>query len=363
MRFIRLPWRIYRNSPQWVPPLIMERKEFFDRKRNPWFEHGDMQLFIAWRGRDPVGRIGAFYDEDYNAHQQNEAGFFGFFECLDDQEAASALIGAAQAWLTERGHDRMYGPFDGTMNDEAGLLVEGFEHKPMVKQPWHHPYYQDLLEGAGMSKEIDMYMWSLQVDKRSDVAPMIWQVAETAEKEHGVTLRHMRKRHMAREVKAFVEIYNAAWHRNWGFTPLREADFAHTAEQMKLLLSESWIMACEKDGETIAVALTVPDFNQAFERANGRLLPFGGLRLLWKLPRINQVRVGFLGVKPEYQHTGVAALLYREHFDMAESTPQTGGEMGWILETNKPMNRAMEGMGGHVVKRYRVFEKAFRPEE
>jgi GNAT superfamily N-acetyltransferase len=192
---------------------------------------------------------------------------------------------------------------------------------------------------------------------------MIWQVAETAEKEHGVTLRHMEKRHIDREVKAFVEIYNASWHRNWGFTPMREADFAHAAQQMKILLSESWIMACEKDGETIAVALTVPDFNQAFERANGRLLPFGGLRLLWRLPRIDQVRVGFLGVKPEYQQTGVAALLYREHFDMAEQTPQHGGEMGWILENNKPMNRAMEGMGGHITKKYRVFEKALRPEE
>src|SRR3954452_25229121 len=132
---------------------------------------------------------------------------------------------------------------------------------------------------------------------------------------------------------------------------------------MKPLLSESWTMACEKDGETIAVALTVPDFNQAFERANGRLLPFGALKLLWKLPRINQVRVGFLGVLPEFQHTGVAALLYREHFDMAESTRQSGGEMGWILENNKPMNRAMEGMGAKIAKRYRVYEKVFRPGE
>jgi GNAT superfamily N-acetyltransferase len=170
----------------------------------------------------------------------------------------------------------------------------------------------------------------------------------------------MEKRHIDREVKAFVEIYNAAWSRNWGFTPMREADFAHAAQQMKPLLSEDWIMACEKDGETIAVALTVPDFNQAFARANGRLLPFGALKLLWQLRRIDQVRVGFLGVRPEYRNTGVAALLYREHFDMAEKTPQSGGEMGWILENNKPMNRAMEGMGGHILKRYRVYEMALR---
>jgi GNAT superfamily N-acetyltransferase len=363
MRFIRLPWRIYRNSPQWVPPLIFERKAFLNRRKNPWFEHGDMHLLIAWRGRKPVGRIAAIYDDDFNAQHDHRWGMFGFFECDDDQEAASALVDAARGWLEERGYDRMVGPFDGTMNDEAGLLIEGFELKPMVKQPWHHPYYQDLLEGTGMEKAIDLYMWTLQVDKRSEVAPMIWQVAEQAEKEHGVTLRHMSKKKLGDEVKAFTEVYNAAWARNWGFTPMREKDFEHTAKEMKPLLSEDWIMACEKDGETIAVALTVPDFNQAIEKANGRLFPFGWAKLLWKLPRIDQVRVGFLGVKPEYQHTGVAALLYREHYDMAEKTPQKGGETGWILETNKPMNRAMEGMGGRIAKKYRVYEKVFRHAE
>ena len=363
MRFIRLPWRVYRNSPQWVPPLIFERRQFLDRAKNPFFEHGDMELFLAWRGRDPVGRISAQYDEDFNAHQQNDWGFFGFFECLDDPEAANALLAAAEGWLRERRHDRMVGPFDNTMNDEAGVLIEGFELKPMIKQPWQHPYYQDLLEGAGLSKAIDLYMWNLEVEGRSAVKDAIWAMAEAAEKQHGVTLRHMKKKQLEREAKAFVDVYNAAWKDNWGFTPMRYEDFEHAAREMKPLLSENWLMACEKDGETIGVALTVPDFNQAFERANGRLLPFGWARLLARLPRIDRVRVGWLGVKPEYQHTGVAALLYREHFDMAASTPQTGGEMGWILETNDNMNRAMEGMGGRIVKKYRVYEKSFRAEE
>ena len=358
MRFIRLPWRIYRNSPQWVPPLIFERKQFLNRRRNPFFAHGEAEYFMAWRGSTPVGRITAQIDHDFNRHHGHRWGIFGFFECDDDQEAASALVETAEAWLRERGRDRMVGPFDFTMNDESGVLIEGFERRPMVKQPWHHPYYQDLLEGAGLGKAIDLYMWDLQVDKRSAVAPMIWKVAEQAEQEHGIRLRHMRKKRLHEEVKAFVEIYNAAWKDNWGFTPMREEDFEHTAKEMKPLLSEDWIMACENpEGETIAIALTVPDFNQAFARANGRLLPFGWAKLLWKLRRIDQVRVGFLGVRPEFQHTGVAALLYREHFDMAEKTRQFGGEMGWILETNDPMNRAMEGMGGSIVKKYRVYEK------
>jgi GNAT superfamily N-acetyltransferase len=363
MRFIRLPWRIYRNSPQWVPPLIFERKQFLSRKKNPFFNHAEAEYFMAWRGSRPVGRITAQIDHDFNDHHGHDWGLFGFFECEDDPEAAQALVAAADAWLRERGRDRMVGPFDFTMNDEAGLLIEGFEIKPMVKQPWHHPYYRNLLEGAGLSKAIDLYMWTLTVDKRSTVAPMIWQVAEQAEKEHGVTLRHMRKKDLQREVRHFVEVYNAAWKDNWGFTPMRVEDFEHTAKEMKPLLSEDWLMICEKDGEVVATALTVPDFNQAFARANGRLLPFGWARLLWKLPRIDQVRVGFLGVLPEFQHTGVAALLYREHFDMAERTRQKGGEMGWILENNKPMNRAMEGMGGKIAKKYRVYEKVFRSGE
>ena len=363
MRFIRLPWRIYRNHPQWVPPLIFERKQFLSPKKNPFFEHAEAQLFIAWRGRTPVGRISAQIDHDFNEHHGHDWGIFGFFECDDDHEAAQALLGAAEAWLRERGRGKVVGPFDFTMNDEAGVLISGFEWKPMIKQPWQPPYYQDLLEGHGMQKAIDLYMWELQVDKRSDVAPMIWKVAEMAEKEHGVRLRHMRKRDLKTEVRHFVDLYNAAWKDNWGFTPMRVEEFEHTAKQMKPLLSEDWMMLCEKDGEVIAAALTVPDFNQAFERANGRLLPFGGLKLLFKLPRIDQVRVGFLGVKPEWQHTGVAGLLYREHFDMAEKTPQSGGETGWILETNEPMNRAMEGMGGKIAKRYRVYERDLRTGE
>src|SRR5215212_10912397 len=271
--FIKLPFRLYEDEPNWVAPLIFERKQFLDRSKNPFFEHADAEYFLAYRDGRAVGRITAQVDFNLHKFQGNKWGQFGFFECEDDPEAAGALLDAARGWLEERGYDRMVGPFDNTMNDEAGVLIEGFELKPMIKQPWQHPYYQDLLEGAGMAKAIDLFMWSLQVDKRSDVAPMIWQVAEQAEKEHGITLRHMRKKRIQDEVKAFVEIYNAAWQRNWGFTPMREEDFAHAAKEMKPLLSEDWIMACEdRDGRTIAVALTVPDFNQAFSRANGRLL-------------------------------------------------------------------------------------------
>jgi hypothetical protein len=357
MRFIRLPWRIYRNEPNWIPPLIFERKQFLNRKKNPFFHHGEAEYFLARRRDRVVGRITAQIDHDFNEHQGHDWGLFGFFECENDPEAAQALLDTAEGGLRERGRDRMVGPFDFTMNDEAGVLIEGFERKPMVKQPWQHPYYQDLLEGAGLEKAIDLFMWDLQVQARNEVLPVIWELADKVEPEHGIKLRHMKKKELDREIEHFVEVYNAAWKDNWGFTPMRVEDLAHTAAEMKPLLSEDWLMVCEKDGEVVAAALTVPDFNQAFEKVNGRLFPFGWAKLLWKARRITQVRVGFLGVKPEYQHTGVAARLYKEHFDMAATTRQTGGEMGWILEDNVAMNRGMEAMGGRIVKRYRVYEK------
>ena len=166
MRFIRLPWRIHRSHPRWVPPLIWERKQFLDRGKNPYFEHGEAEYFIAWRGRDPVGRITAMVDRQFNDYHDWKWGSFGFFECLDDPEAARALIDAADAWVRERGCDRLVGPMDFTMNDEVGILIEGFDLRPMLKQPWHPPYYQGLMEAAGLEKAQDLLMWNLEVSDR-----------------------------------------------------------------------------------------------------------------------------------------------------------------------------------------------------
>jgi GNAT superfamily N-acetyltransferase len=361
MRFIRLPWAIYRNEPRWIPPLVFERKRFLDRRSNPFFEHGEAEYFLAWRGATPVGRITAQIDHAFNAHHGNDWGMFGFFEAVRDQEVASALLAAAEGWLAARGRGRIVGPMDFTMNDEAGLLIEGHELKPMLKQPWQHPYYQPLLEDHGLTKAEDLLMWNLEVSDRERMLPVLFELAERLEPDHGIKLRHLSKRHFRDEIRRFVEVYNAAWKDNWGFVPISESEMEHTARELKPLLDENWMMAAEKDGETVGIALTVRDFNQVLEKLNGRVLPLGWLRGLWQWRRIDRVRVGFLGVKPEYQHTGVAAAFYVEHFEMAARTRQDGGEMGWILESNIAMNRAMEAMGGRVVKRYRLYERELRP--
>jgi GNAT superfamily N-acetyltransferase len=359
--FIKLPWRLYREEPNWVPPLVMDVKKRLDRKKNPFFQHAQAQYFLAWRQGRAIGRISAHIDRNLNEFQDNAWGLFGWFECEDDPEAARALLDAAETWLRERGCDRIVGPMDFTTNDECGLLIEGHKHPPIILCPWHHSYYQRLFEQElGLQKAMDLYMWRLHVDTREKVHPAIWEMAEKLESEHGIVCRNFRKKDLQAEVGRFVELYNSAWERNWGFVPLTEQEVRHYAEDLKPVLDENWAMFAERKdtGEVVGGALTLLDYNQVLAKLNGRLLPFGWVRALRERKKIDAIRVIVLGVTPAYRHTGVAARLYQMHFDAAERTPQKGGEMGWTLEVNESMNRAMEGMGAEIKRRYRLYEKS-----
>jgi GNAT superfamily N-acetyltransferase len=355
--FIKLPWRLYRNEPNWVPPLLFERRRFFDRERNPFFKHAEVEYFLARRDGHVVGRITAHIDRHFNEFQHHDWGMFGFFECEDDPEAAAALLSAAETWLRERGRDRMVGPMDFTTNDECGVLVDGYDLLPTILTNWHHPYYPRLIEASGLTKAMDLYMWDLKVQDRSSVHPAIWRAAAEVESKYGITVRPMRKKHMEAEINRFLEAYNAAWERNWGFVPLTEEEVRHYAKDLKPILDENWAFVAEKDGETVGAALTLPDYNQVLIHLDGRLLPFGWAKALWYRRKIDRVRVFALGVKREWQHAGVAARFYELHYDSGERTRQKTGETGWILETNKSMNRAMKGMAGRIVRTYRVYEK------
>ena len=358
--FIDLPFRLHSNAEQWVPPLRIERRLFLSRRFNAYFRHAEAELLLARRDGRVVGRISAQIDHAFNEYQRNAWGMFGFLELEEDPETLAALLDAAAAWLRERGRDRMVGPMDFTMNDEAGGLVEGHDREPLIKQPWHPPHYQRLCEDAGLDKAVDLLMWELHIDDRSRIVPAIFELAERLEPEHGIRIRKMSRRRLRRELDLFAETYNEAWKDNWGFVPYAERDLDHYAQELQLVYDRNWFMVAEKldTGESVGVAITVPDINQVLKRMGGRILPFGWWHFLRRRRIMDRVRVGFLGVKPAYQHTGVAAGLYVEHFDMAIETPQKWGEMGWILETNDAMNRGMEGMGGRVAKRYRVYERA-----
>jgi GNAT superfamily N-acetyltransferase len=357
-RFIELPYRLRRDDPQWVPPLRYERRQFLDRIKNPYFQHAEAEYFLAERDGDVVGRITAQVDRRWDEFQGGSDGMFGFLELENGPEVARALIDTASAWVRERGRERILGPMDFTTNDECGLLVDGYEDQPIILQPWNPPYYKELLEGLGMTKAMDMRMWDLWLGKLkagNEFDPMIEAAAKISE-DKGVVVRKMRKRDLEAEIGRFMEVYNEAWSRNWGFVPITEAEVAFQARNLKPILVEDWAMIAEQDGKVVGAALTLPDFNQVLKKMNGRLFPFGWWHFLTGRGKIDRVRVFALGVKREYQHLGVAAALYKRHRETAEYMPQKGGQTGWILETNKSMNRAMEGMGGTIAATYRLYQ-------
>jgi hypothetical protein len=353
--FIDLPFRLHAGTP-WVPPLKLERRIFLSRRVGPYARRMDYELFTAHREDRVVGRISAHVDHAYNRHHEERRGWFGFFECEDDPEAATALVDAAAAWLTARGMTQMTGPADFAMNDESGLVVEGHDLEPMIRQPWHPPYYQALCEGAGLEKVVDLLMWELEISDREQMLPILPELARDALQKHGVTIRRMTRRGLRADLDLFGEIYNRAWRRNFGFVPFDEHDLDQYANELQLVFDPEWFMIASVGDEAVAMAITVPDINQVLRKMDGRVLPLGWWSYLRRRSIIDRVRVGFLGVKPKFQHTGAAAALYVEHFETGARHPRIKrGEMGWILETNRAMNRGMEAMNGRVVKRYRMF--------
>jgi GNAT superfamily N-acetyltransferase len=360
-RFVKVPFRLHRDSEQWVPPLIFERMRFLDRRKNPWFEHGEAEYFLAERDGEAVGRISAHLDSRWDSYQGGSDAMFGFFETTNDPEVVRALFEAATEWAAGKGRERILGPMDFTTNDEIGILIEGFERQPMILEPWHPPYYRHLIEAEGFAKAMDVLMWELRMGELKEgekFDPSIHEAAEKALRDEGIAIRNMRRREMAAEVRRFMDVYNEAWGDNWGFVPITDAEVEFQAKNLKQVLDEEWTFMAEKDGEVVGAALTLPDVNQVMAGLNGRLLPFGWAKFLSGRRKIDRLRVFALGVKHDYRHTGVAAGLYLEHIKMAARPDKIKwGEMGWILETNKPMNRAMEGMGGKIVKKYRLYER------
>jgi hypothetical protein len=356
--FVGLPFRLHAGTP-WIPPLKLERYAYLSRKLNPFFRHGEAQYFLAWRHGRVVGRITAQIDRAFNDYHDTRWGMFGFLEFEDDAEVLAALLATARGWLNERGCDRIVGPMDLVMNEECGILFEGYELEPMIRQPWHPPYYQRRCEEAGLTKAMDLFHWKLHItDREERMLPILPQIAERCETKYGIHIRKMSRRHLRKELDTFAKIYNAAWAGNWGFVPLDKHDLDDMAINYQLIFDRRWFMVAENETEAVAMAITIPDINQVLKRMQGRLLPFGWWHYLNRRRLMDRCRIGFLGVLPEYQHTGVAALLYLEHYRMTEECPIKMGEAGWILEENTSMNRGLEAMGGHIVKRCRVYDLA-----
>ena len=357
--FLRLPWRIYRDDPVWVPPLLHDQRTLLDREKHPFHQHADVEYFLARdAGGEPVGRIAAIVNHLHNEFHEERVGFFGFFESIDDAAVARALLDAAEAWLRERGMQAVRGPMNFSTNEECGLLVEGFEHPPVVMMTHNPPYYEALLRGAGYAKEKDLLAWDLDPTKHGGAPPeRLERSEERLLRRAGVTIRPLRMKDFDRELARVEEVYNDAWERNWGFVPMTSAEFAFMAKQLKPVVDPGLCLIMESGDEPVGFALALPDFNQALRHIDGRLLPFGIFKLLWHKRKIDRCRVITLGVKQRLRGRGLDALMYLYYFREAPRLGYPRGECSWILEDNLEMSRALERMGAYPYKTYRILGK------
>lgn len=357
--FIRLPYSLYKGDSNWVPPLEMERRDFLNPKKNPFFEFGEVELFLARRGGQVVGRIAAVKDPRYNEFHGTKWGFFGLFECVNDVGVARALLSTAERWARERGFETLVGPMSFSTNAECGMLVEGFERPPAVMMPYNPPYYPSLLESCGFTKAKDLYSWELSAS--TPPPEKVVRIAEKLREREGVRVRHVRLDDFANEVQRIKGIYNSAWEKNWGFVPMTEAEFDQLAKDMKAIVRPELLLIAEVKGEPVAFSMTLPDANEAFKAANGRLttfgLPIGLVKLVLASRRIRRLRLITLGIKEGFRRRGLDAILYLDTIRTAKALGYEGGEIGWTLEDNHLVNRAIESMGGKKSKTYRIYER------
>lgn len=357
--FIALQYELYRADPNFVPPLLMERKDFLDPQKHPWFEFGTAQLFLARKDGQVVGRIAALDDPRFNAFHGTKLGFFGLFESVNDPEVAKALFDAAAEWCKARGFAEVQGPFNFSTNYECGVLVEGFEAPPLIMMTYNPRYYPALYEAAGFQKAKDLWAWEL-----SSSAPPPEKVARIAEKlrqREGITVRAVRMDDFPNEVKRLKEIYNSAWEKNWGFVPMTDREFDHLAKEMKQVVVPELVLIAEVKGEPVAFSMTLPDANVALKAANGRLtqygLPVGLVKLVLASRKIKRLRLVTLGIKEGFRRRGLDAILYLDTIHTAKRLGYTGGEISWTLEDNHLVNRAIESMGGRKYKTYRIYQR------
>jgi len=359
-RFVTMPWRIYRGDPQWVPPLLIDVKEFLDRRKHPFYRHGEAAQFLALSQGEAVGRILASDDPRYNQKHGSNVGCFGMFESVDEQPVAHALLDAAAAWLRARGRAAIIGPIDYSINYNCGLLVDGFHTPPRFMMNHNPPYYAPLLESWGLTKVKDLYGWWF-VDKTPALSKWRSRVGRLAER-CGVVIRPFSRAHFEEEVRKCQAVYCASRQDQWGFIDLTEAEFLYFAERLNRVGIPELVLTAEVDGRPVGFALSMPDINEAIRPLNGRLttcgIPLGLCRFLYRLRRVKTARMLVLGVLEGYRRRGIGELLILKSIDHAMGViGYRGAELSWTLEDNQVINRTIESVGGQRYKTYRIYGK------
>ena len=355
-KFIKFPWNIYRHDPNWVPPLILDQLRFFTPGKNPYLSHSKAQLFMAFRGEEPVGRISAHENNQHSRIHKDGAGFFGFFECINDQTVANALFDAASSWLREQGLKTIRGPLSFSMNDEVGLLIDAFDEPPFIRMTYNPSYYAGLIEGYGLQKIQDLYAYAMF--ESEEFPKKLRDIAGFVLEDPKLVVRTMDVRDFKSEIDKIKKIYTEAWSENWGAVPLTEEEFDRIVGEFKLIFDRDLSFIAEYDGKPAGLSLVLPDMNQALKKAGGRLFPLGLLKILWHKRKITSWRVPVMGVLEEHRMRGIEAVFCCRTYDAAKKNRvYRKCELSWILESNTAANAVLKKMGARRSKTYRIYEK------
>lgn len=353
--FLEFPWRLYRDDPHWVPPIRIDEKELVGYAHHPFYDKNAVQTFLAYRDGEVVGRVAAVVNRTHIEYCKDRRGFFGFFECRDDAEAAQGLLASARQWLAEQDLPAVRGPANPSCNYVQGVLVEGFDSPPTFMMPYNPPYYDRLLAGCGLRKSQDLYAFWANTDMmpKSDAhGPLVEQIKER----FGVKIRPLDPRRFRQDVRDFLEIYNRSMVGGWGFSPMSEAELNHMAKYLRYLVIPELVVGGEIDGRLAGIVLVLPDYNPRIRQIDGKLFPFGFLRLLWNKRKIKKVRVLAANVLPEYQLMGVALVLLREMVPKGLAYGISEVEYSWIAESNSLSRGSLEKGGAKRIKTYRMYD-------
>lgn len=355
-RFLDVSAPFYAGDPHYIEPLRMERMQFLDTAKNIALKDLEVAAFIAYVGNKPVGRITGHIDRAYDRYHGTTAGWFGFFECTNDRKVAHALLEAATRFVKDKGATEIIGPMNFTTNHQVGLLVSNFDRPATVEMTYNPKYYEELITSFGFGKAKDLLAWWIDV-AAGTANPKVARIAKLCErvkKREGVSIRHMSIKNFTSEVETMFNLYNQAWQKNWGFVPVEKEEFVHIAKNLKPIVREELLLVVEVNGKPVGFCVTIPDVNQAMPR-NGKLFPFGWAKLLLGLKKVDAARLMVLGMVPEYRKRGLEALMFIETAQRAHALGMSKGEIGWTLEDNWLVNRAIESMDGKLDRTYRLF--------
>jgi hypothetical protein len=357
-RFIDYAYTRNAADPNWVPPLRLGEQDRLNPRKNPFYAHAEVDLFLAVRGGRVVGRVAAIDDRLHNETHRDNVAMFGLFEA-DDAESSRSLLARAEAWAAGRGRSALRGPINPSMNDNCGLLVDGFDTKPMLLMPHNPPDYAAFIESAGYRKVKDLYAWIYDLNR--PVPDVVVRLAERRRERLALTIRTIRMAEFLREADRLRELYAGAWERNWGFVAPTVEEFRHIAKDMKMIFDPRFGVVAEADGRLVACAIALPDINQALVDTDGRLFPLGLIKLLGRKRYIDQARLLLLGIDPAYRAHGLFPLLLVEMQRHVEGTPYKRVEFSWVLEDNHDINRPAADAGARRYKTYRIYQKPLSP--